>query len=176
MSEDERQGDGPEGGDNTGTFRRLEKELEREQGDMEEESCVKARERAEEVRQRQRSRYEQLAKQSSMQLEQGDMQVLMQFSSVIAKVNEAGQALNKLRERHGEELPPHIINGLRENLKETSTVMLKELHALRNGRQQKKYDKRCICRLCHSVFMVPLPPDGICDECRAATTNRSTRY
>lgn len=54
-------------------------------------------------------------------------------------------------------------------------VMLKEFHALRHGQQQKKYDKRNICCGCHSVFMVPLPADGMCDECRAYKTSKASR-
>lgn len=122
------------------------------------------------------SRYEQLCKLPSMQMERGDMDVMLEFSEIISKVNATGRLLTKLRENHPYALPPHIMQTLRDNLKETSTVMLRELHIMRNGREKKKYEKRFVCKCCHSVFMVPLPGDGICDECRADMTPRAGPY
>ncbi len=116
------------------------------------------------------TRYEQLCKLPSMPMEQDDKKVMVEFSGVIAKVNEAGKAFSQLRHQFPELIPPHLQSALRENLRETSTVMLRELHNMRNGRQQKKYDNRYICKRCHSVFMIPLPSDRLCDECRASDT------
>jgi len=122
------------------------------------------------------SKYEQLCKAPSMSMEKADMKVLMEFSDIIARVNTAGKALKELREKFPDALPPRIGQVLHDNMKETSTVMLRELQQMRNGRQQKKYEKKYICAQCHSVFMVPLTGEGICDECRASNTPRSSPY
>lgn len=122
------------------------------------------------------TRYEQLCKLPSMQMERADMDVMVEFSEVIALVNKAGRSATKLRDNHPYALPEHITNMIRNNLKETATVMLRELHIMRNGRAKKTYEKKFVCKSCHSVFMVPLPGDGICDECRAGMTPRSSPY
>ncbi|MCC7391855.1 hypothetical protein IT571_05800, partial [Candidatus Sumerlaeota bacterium] len=69
---------------------------------------------------------------------------------------------------HSDYFPERLFKTWTDNLKETSTVMMKELHEMRHGRQQKKYDKRYVCSTCSCVFMVPLGPDQVCDACKAA--------
>lgn len=118
------------------------------------------------------SRYEELCHTPTLKMESGDLNVIVAFSEVIAKVNAAGKSLNTLRKKQPELFPAHMYHTWVENLKETSTVMMKEFHHLRNGRQQKKYDKRYVCEKCHSVFMVPLPSDNTCDACRASAVPR----
>ncbi|MEO8376044.1 MAG: hypothetical protein ABI579_00100 [Candidatus Sumerlaeota bacterium] len=114
------------------------------------------------------SRYDEIRKSSSMKMGAADLTVIVAFSDLIAKVNFAGKAINELRRQHPDFFPDRLFKTWTDNLKETSTVMMKELHAMRNGRQQKKYDKRCICSECSGVFMVPLGPDQTCDACKAA--------
>jgi hypothetical protein len=122
------------------------------------------------------SKYEELIRTPSMKMEKADLGVITEFSQVIGAVNVAARALDDLDKRHPDQIPERMINLCRDNLRETGQVMLRELQALRHGRVQKKYDKRCVCVQCHSVFMVPLPADGICDACRASMVPRSAPY
>ena len=119
-----------------------------------------------------RSRYDEIRKTPTLKMESGDLSVMVAFSEVIAKVNTAGKAINTLRKSHPDLFPERLYKTWTDNLKETSTVMMKEFHNMRNGRQQKKYDKRCVCSVCHSVFMVPLGADQTCDACKAAKVPR----
>ncbi len=122
------------------------------------------------------SRYEEVIRRKSLKVEKADVHVMMEFSSIIAKVNEAGKTITKIRDQYPDEIPTHLSNGIRDNIKETATVMLKEFQAMRHGRTQKKYDKKYVCKKCHSVFMVPLGKEGICDECKASQTSSSAPY
>jgi hypothetical protein len=122
------------------------------------------------------SKYEELIRTPSMKMERADLGVMTEFSQIIALVSNAARAADAVEKKHPGQVPERLIRLWRDNLRETSTVMLRELHAMRNGRQQKKYDKRCVCVECHSVFMVPLPGDGVCDACRAAKAPRTGPY
>lgn len=119
-----------------------------------------------------RSRYDEIRKTPTLKMESGDLSVMVEFSEIIARVNTAGKAISTLRKAHPNLFPERLYKTWTDNLKETSTVMMREFHNMRNGRQQKKYDKRCICSVCHSVFMVPLGADQTCDACRAAKVPR----
>lgn len=114
-----------------------------------------------------RSRYEELCRTPSMKMEAGDLEAMTRLSEVIGKINEALRNVEKLEEADtAGEFPERFTKLWTQNLKDTVTVLMKEFHALRHGRYQKKYDKKFICKECHGVFMAPLP-GGICDECRA---------
>lgn len=126
--------------------------------------------------QRRRDRYQELCREPSMNIQKADMMVMSEFSDIIAEVNKAGKDLTRLRSEFEGVIQPRILNTCVENLKETATVMLREFHNMRHGRQEKKYDKRYVCVNCHQVFMVPLPGDRICDECRAGMTPRNSPY
>lgn len=166
-----------DGGDSSSDWMSLLKDLKKEsRGAKPEAKKEKTVEELAEERKLARARYEKLCKTPSMRMEQADMMVLSEFSEIIASVNQAGKLVGRLQSRFPDYINERMIHVCRENLKETATVMLKEFHTLRHGRQQKKYDKRCICRKCHNIFMVPLPGDGICDECRASQTPRSAPY
>lgn len=123
-------------------------------------------------KQRPLSRYEEMIRAPSLTMNKEDINAITEFSEMIAKVNAAQRSLEKLRTAHPELFNERMYSGWTANLKETGMIMLKEFHALRNGRQQKKYDKRFVCSKCHSVFMVPLPPEGLCDECKGSKTPR----
>ncbi|MCC6547391.1 hypothetical protein IT570_09510 [Candidatus Sumerlaeota bacterium] len=114
------------------------------------------------------SRYDELRRAPTLKMQSADLGVIVAFSDLIAKVNVAGKAINDLKRAHPDFFPDRLFKTWTDNLKETSTVMMKELHEMRNGRQQKKYDKRCICKACHGVFMVSLGADQLCDACKAA--------
>ena len=114
------------------------------------------------------SRYDELRKAPTMKMQSADLTVIVAFSDLIAKVNAAGKAVNELKRAHPDYFPERLFKIWTDNLKETSTVMMKELHEMRHGRQQKKYDKRYVCSTCSCVFMVPLGPDQVCDACKAA--------
>jgi hypothetical protein len=113
------------------------------------------------------TRYEELCRKPSMSLEAGDVSVMTDLSEIIARVNEAARYVERLQKEHPNFMPERFLNLWINNLRDTSQVMMREFHALRNGRQQKKYDKRCICAKCNGVFLTVLP-GGVCDECRAS--------
>lgn len=121
------------------------------------------------------SRYEELCKKKTMAMDPGDFEVFDELSDVLSCVNSALNKLKAWEKKHPYLVAPNILRMWEDNLKETSTVMLREFHQLRNGRQQKQYDKRFVCSKCHAVFMSPLP-NGICDECRASEAPRSAPY
>ncbi len=142
------------------------------------EEAVKAAETSSPTeRARRLARYEELCKRTSVKMQAEDLETLSAYSKVIGSVSNAELKLRQLVESYPDELPEHLKKTCANNLKETVMVMLNEFHQLRNGRRQKKYDKRHVCQKCHSVFLVPLPKDGICDECRAEAERRSkNRY
>lgn len=111
------------------------------------------------------SKIEELMKKPSMTVPTEDLAVMTEMSNILSHVNAAYNALQKFGADHPYLVAPNILRMWEDNLKETSTVMMREFHNMRHGRQKKSYDKRCICSECHSVFMFPLP-DGVCDECR----------
>ncbi len=128
-------------------------------------------------RARRLARYEELCKRSSVKIKPEDLAVLSEYSKVIGAVSTAELRLRQLVETYPDRLPEHLKKTCANNLKETVMVMLNEFHQLRNGASQKKYDKRQVCRKCHNVFLVALPKDGICDECRAEGERRAkNRY
>lgn len=122
------------------------------------------------------SKYELLCRTPSMKMEKGDLKVWTEFSVVIGKVSAAAAALERLRTRVPSMKDNRSCRTCADNLKETSIVMMKEFHSLRNGRAAKKYDATHVCAECHMVFMVPLPEDGICDACRGAKAPRLGPY
>lgn len=111
------------------------------------------------------NRIEELMKKPSMTVPSEDLAVMTEMSNILSHVNAAYNAVQKFGTDHPYLVAPNILRMWEDNLKETSTVMMREFHNMRHGRQKKTYDKRCICNECHSVFMFPLP-DGVCDECR----------
>lgn len=113
------------------------------------------------------SRYDQIRNTRGISMEKEDLALFSEFSGVIGKIHAAQQTIEKLRTAHPDLVSERHFNTWISNLKETHMVMMKEFHALRNGLKEKKYDARCICKKCNSVFLVPLPADGMCDECRA---------
>ena len=114
---------------------------------------------------RKQNRIEELMKKPSMTVPSEDLAVMTEMSNILSHVNAAYNAVQKFGADHPYLVAPNILRMWEDNLKETSTVMMREFHNMRHGRQKKAYDKRCICNECHSVFMFPLP-DGVCDECR----------
>lgn len=117
-------------------------------------------------------RYDEMRKRKSVTVRGEDIKVMEEMSEVICTVNTATSLLEEFRKKYGEAITEQKYNGWRNTLRDTSMIMLKEFHALRNGRQAKTYDKRNICSVCHTVFMEPLPADRICDECRSRTAPR----
>lgn len=115
------------------------------------------------------SRYDELRRARGVSMEKNDLSIYTDFSTVIGKIHAAQQTIEELRKDFPETFPERSYDTWIGNLKETQMIMMREFHSLRNGRKEKKYDKRCVCVKCHTVFMFPLPDDGICDECRAAT-------
>jgi len=122
------------------------------------------------------SKYEEMCRARSLTIASADVNVITQFSQVIAALNDALRAAEKLPVTHPNVMPERMTSLIRDNLRECAQTMMKELHAMRNGRVQKKYDKRNVCCECHTVFLVPLPADNVCDACRAAKVPRSGPY
>lgn len=116
-------------------------------------------------------RYEELTKKKSIALGDGDIDVISEFCAIIGKVNELRRHVQNLENNHPDYVPERFIKLWQSNLRETSEVMMKEFHELRNGRKEKKYNAKHICKKCHSVFLMPLP-GGVCDECRAAAVTK----
>ena len=111
-------------------------------------------------------RYEELCKTPSMKIETEDLKVINELSDILSAVNSAISQLKRFEEKHPYLIAPNVFRVWEDNLKETSSIMFREFHNLRNGKKKKVYDKRYVCNECHSVFMMPLP-EGICDECRS---------
>lgn len=118
------------------------------------------------------ARYDALRKKKSIVMKGEDIRVMEEMSDVVCTVNTATALLEEFRKQYGEAISEEKYNGWRNTLRDTSMVMLKEFHALRNGRQAKVYDKRNICSVCNTVFMQALPADRICDECRSRALPR----
>jgi hypothetical protein len=122
------------------------------------------------------SRYQEAINHRSFSMEKADIGIISEFSKIIAQNNKIGRLIEKLRLADPTLAPERVFDGWEDGAKECNTVMLHEFYAMRNGRQAKKYDARHVCKECNSVFMVPLPADGICDACRAAKAPRSSPY
>lgn len=122
------------------------------------------------------TRYEELCKKPSMKIERADAAVFNEFSALVAHVSKALHHLEAAVAKDPEVLPERHVKTCVDNLKDTQTLMMKEFHALRNGRIQKKYDPRCVCVQCTTVYMIPLGPDGICDSCRGSNAPKNAPY
>jgi hypothetical protein len=115
-----------------------------------------------------RKRYEELCRKPSMTMESDDLKIIDELSEILSYINTATNLLEKFGKAHPYLIAPNILRVWEDNLKETTTVMYREFHNLRNGRKAKTYDKRYVCTKCQSVAMLPLP-EGLCDECRSKT-------
>lgn len=114
---------------------------------------------------RKQSKLQELMSRPSMTVEDDAMLVMTELSNILSNVNAALNGVQKFAKDHPALIAPNIYRMWEDNLKETSTMMLREFTNMRHGKKAKTYDKRTICKECHSVFMLPLP-DGVCDECR----------
>lgn len=114
------------------------------------------------------SKYDELRKKPSMTMKVEDLKVWDELSEIMGSVNRAVALIDSFKRDNAEKLPVEKFDGVAAGLKEVSSIMFREFHALRHGKQHKTYDKKNVCTKCHSVFMAPLP-DGICDECRSNT-------
>lgn len=121
------------------------------------------------------SRYEQLCKTPSMQVKSKDYKVIDEFSDILSNVNTALNALKKFETEHPYLVAPNVFRIVEDALKESSTILFREFHNLRNGVKQKTYERKYVCSECHSVFMVPLP-DNVCDECRGKKAHGLAPY
>jgi hypothetical protein len=111
------------------------------------------------------SKLQELMNRPSMSVDDDAMAVMTELSNILSNVNAALNGVQKFSSDHPALIAPNIYRMWEDNLKETSTMMLREFTNLRHGKKARTYDKRTICKECHSVFMLPLP-DGVCDECR----------
>ncbi len=111
------------------------------------------------------SKLQELMNRPSMSVDDDAMAVMTELSNILSNVNAALNGVQKFSADHPALIAPNIYRMWEDNLKETSTMMLREFTNLRHGKKARTYDKRTICKECHSVFMLPLP-DGVCDECR----------
>ena len=118
------------------------------------------------------TRYEELCKTPSIKMSSDDLNVMTEFSNIIAKVNRAVSLLEKLKTEHSYAAEERFLTTWHGNAREVQLVMMKEFQQMQHGRVEKKYDQRCICKKCHSVFMEPIP-GGVCDECKAASMPRA---
>ena len=119
-----------------------------------------------------RSKYRELASKRAVKISNEDLKTLDELADILASVNIANTLLDGFIRQHPEAVPPRLIENWRHNLKETSQIMMREFHQLRNGKENKVYDPRYVCTVCHTVYLAPLP-DGVCDQCRANTGSRA---
>jgi hypothetical protein len=119
-----------------------------------------------------RSKYRELATKRAVKISNEDLKTLDELAEILASVNIANTLLGGFVRQHPEAVSPRIIESWRHNLKETSQIMMREFHQLRNGKDNKAYDPRNVCTVCHTVYLAPLP-DGVCDQCRANTGTRA---
>ncbi|NJL07530.1 MAG: hypothetical protein HC900_04160 [Methylacidiphilales bacterium] len=133
---------------------------------IEEAPAIEEPKEANGVRKNGLTRYEELCKKPSMVVKSGDLAVMDELSDVLCAVSHAASALAEYRERFPDCMPPEKFKLWEDNLRDVSTVMLREFHNMRHGREKKCYDKKNVCSVCHAVFMVPVP-GGVCDECRS---------
>lgn len=104
-----------------------------------------------------------------------DLRTLDELAEILASVNGAMTLLDAFDKHHPGAVAERTSNGWRHNLKETASIMLREFHTLRHGKQAKTYDPRCVCTSCHTVALFPLP-DGLCDECRGKAARTGGEY
>lgn len=104
-----------------------------------------------------------------------DLRTLDELAEILASVNGALTLLDGFEKHHPDAVTERTRAGWRHNLKETSSIMLREFHMLRHGKQNKTYDPRCVCTACHTVALFPLP-DGLCDECRGKQNRPGGAY
>lgn len=104
-----------------------------------------------------------------------DLRTLDELAEILASVNGALTLLDGFEKHHPESVPERTRAGWRHNLKETSAIMLREFHTLRHGKRNKTYDPRCVCTMCHTVALYPLP-EGLCDECRGKQNRPGGAY
>ena len=123
----------------------------------------------------QTNKYRELCKKPSMTVKSDDLAVMNEFSEVIGSVSEAANLLEEFVKEYPDVIPEQKLRIWDDNLRETASIMFREFHQLRHGKQNKVYDKKYICKECKSVFMVPLP-ENICDECRSKQLPRSSDY
>lgn len=119
------------------------------------------------------NRYDEIRNRKSMGIPQEDRATFDDFAEILCSVNTALNQLRRFEKEHPYLMAPNIYRFWEENLQETATIMFRELHSLRNGKQNKEYDKRNVCSECHHVFMYPLP-EGLCDECRSKKATRGS--
>ena len=113
-------------------------------------------------------KYDELRKRPSMKgLKNEDMETLEKLSDVASPVNVAINKIQDFEKKYALMIDRQKMASLRSQLREISSVMLAEVYALRHGQREKTYDESKICKVCHSVFMVSLPKDRICDSCRS---------
>lgn len=117
------------------------------------------------------SRYEQLKRQPSFQMDPEAVKTANDFSEIMFHISRALHMLKKFRAEYPYLIAPNIFAVWEDNLKETSTTMLREFQHMKDPRR-KQYDRKYVCRMCKSVFFVSLP-DGICDECRGKISSQA---
>lgn len=126
-------------------------------------------------REKRLSRYEELCKKPSMIVKDEDAATMDELSEILSSVNSALNQLKKFEKKHPYLIAPNVFRHWEDSLKETATIMYREFHNMRNGKEKKVYDKKYVCLRCKSVFMMPLPM-GICDECRSSRSGGGGEY
>lgn len=126
----------------------------------------------EQARAAQRAKLEALRSKPAVSMKKDDMTVVDELAEILSKVNTALNELKRFERKHPQLVAPNILRAWEYNLKETSTMMLREFDQLREGQKQKTYDARFVCKECKTVFMEKLPGDRLCDECRARLVPR----
>jgi len=119
-----------------------------------------------------RSKYQELAKKRSVTITTEDLKTLDELADILSSVNIANALLDGFIRHHPDAINQRLLDNWRSNLKETAQIMMREFHQLRHGKDKKVYDPRHVCRVCHTVYLSELP-DGICDECRANSGEKS---
>ena len=99
--------------------------------------------------------------------------IINELSEIIKYHSNAVERLERFTETHPYIIAPNIFDLLKDHLRDNINILLREFNSLqKSGKAKKKYEKKNICEICHSVFLMPLP-DGICDECRSKGTLKS---
>jgi len=103
-------------------------------------------------------------------MEYEELFILNEFSEIIKTHNSALDRIKRFQEAYPYLIAPNIFDMLQHNLKENTTMLFREMSGLKN-QKEKKYDKKCVCKICKKVYMLSLP-GGVCDECRGRYGDR----
>lgn len=97
--------------------------------------------------------------------------IMSEISELIRGLNQSLDRLREYREKYPYLMAPNIAGAIEDNIKESVTLLLREMNNLNKPKQEQR---RYVCPECNGVFMVALP-GGLCDECRSRVATAQPR-